>query len=320
MQMEQIFTGLQFFIMKFYTWKRNVQKNTTPYARWKRLGNDMAAAKKRLKYTRYDARGRPIRLDRTVPNNVSSDIAHIGRNQKAHHSKTNEVYGDVVTIGNASLYGFDCCRIPRNTTGNAINARERDTILLKGIKITSLFVNQTAVPMYVRVALVNPKISNTLSELGFFRGHGLARAIDFGGFAGGVKQGLIHRSDPINSDKYNILKTWSLELGPQDQDTTTTQTVQAVEGETEPTTKSLGLGPAKYNNCGGCPCNYKHLNEYVRINRYFSYQSDDQESCTEKLYLCYWFTLAEQAAGDAPVDNAVKMEMRAITYFNEADH
>lgn len=311
--------------MKFYTWKRTVSKNTTPYARWRRLGNEMGAARKRLKYTKYDARGRPMRLDRTIPNNPASDIAHLGRNKKAHHSKTNEVYGDVVNVGNKTLYGFDCCRIPRNTSGNAINARERDTILMKGIKITSLFVNQTPVPMYVRVALVNPKISNTVNELAWFRGHGLARAVDFGGFAGGVKQGLIHRSDPINSDKYNILKTWSLELGPQEQSTTTTEPVanetEPVEGTvTEPTTKSLGLGPAKYNNCGGCPCNYKHLNEYVRINRYLNYESENQESCTEKIFLCYWFTLAEQSAGNPPVDDAVKMEMRAVTYFNEADH
>jgi len=140
--------------MVWYNWKRSVVSNTTPQARWKRLGNEMASAQKRLKYTKYDHRGVPLRyqhkaygnryrLDQTINSRPSSAVNNIGRNYSKTNCKTSvqvSLNGDVNTD---TLFVDGLTVIERDITGNEIDNRERDSILMKGVRIDGFFRNNT---------------------------------------------------------------------------------------------------------------------------------------------------------------------------------
>jgi hypothetical protein len=288
--------------MVWYNWKRNVVRNTTPQARWKRLGNEMAAAQKRLKYTKYDYRGRPTRfnynsrnnpyrLDQTRGSNAAPAANNIGTNFSVTNSKTNIQEAENGSLDSKTLYQIDCTFIPQNVASNDINNRENQSILLKGIRIDAMFRNQTGTPMYVRCALINRKNGATPSTTDFFRGYGTTRSADFD--SGGNAQALRLRSDPINPDEYNIFKSWAFTLSPSSNET------------------QVGYNASDAGN-------WRDLSEYVKFNRYLTYDGGSSVTCTQRIFFVYWVCQANETDTFPAVADAFSRQMRVITYFKDA--
>lgn len=286
--------------MPWYNWKRNVVRNTSAQARWKRLGNEMSSAQKRLKYTKYDHRGVPkryqnkaygnrYRLDQTISNSASAAVNNIGRSYSVTNSKTSVQLSENGFVDTDSLYEAGLTVIERNVTGNEINNRERDTILLKGIRVDAQFRNDTALPLYVRCAIVHRKNGSTVGTNDFFRSYGVNRANDFN--SGGTAGSLRLRSDPINTDEYDVLKTWSYTLHPRVSGTIT-----------------------NYNEVAP---NWVDVSEYVSINRYVRYEGAAGLTCTEKLYFVFWGAQAGSNSTVAPVVNGFKRQLRLVTFFKD---
>lgn len=287
----------------------NLKRKTAPASRMRSLGDSMASARKRqVTYSsrvsaakkagtqimsRFDSRNNPRRLDRTTSFQSSPAVYNIGRAHTDHSNKTNVVENERSARPSETLLQIDTTFIPRNVGNNLINQRDRDTILMKGVRIDALFLNKTTNPMYIRCALVNRKNGATPSTTDFFRGYGDERSADFN--SGGNSAHLVKRSDPINADEYNIFKSWQFTLSPSSAET------------------NIGYNSSDAGN-------WHDLSDYVAINRYLNYDGPGSTTCTERVFFVYWATLAYTQQTSPPVAGAMDVQSRIITFFNDGSN
>lgn len=270
-----------------------VRRETGTYARFKRLGSDLYQAHQRLKFTKYDHRGNPVRLDQTRSSESAPAVRNIGRSTPNTDNKTFVIESERSALNTNTLYQIDCTNIPRNSASNFINYRNRDTILFKGLRIDGLFRNDATNPVYVRCALVNRKNGEAPSTTDFFRGYGDRRGADF--VSGGDIAALRMRSDPINTDEYNVFKSWQFTLSPS--------------------TANTDIG---YNREDAA--NWRDISEYVKINRHLNYDGPGGTTCTERIYFVYWFALGYSTQTMEPLAGAVDRQMRIVAFFNDGSN
>ena len=164
-----------------------------------------------------------------------------------------------------SLYVHSLAILPRNTTGNDVNLRERNRVNIRGFKIYLQFLNKEANRSFsLNVAVVSPKY-DTLAQssfppIAFFRDattNSLER--DFTT----ANSNLIFSKFGINSDLYNVFKHKRYILG---------NTVGDVTGPNQQTGRS-----------------FKTIKWYVPIKRQLRFDGDTGIDRIDDCYLVYWF-------------------------------
>jgi len=202
--------------------------------------------------------------------------------------KTNQVWSSTLDRDSRTLYWDEVTVLSREESASvaSLARRDSDTVILKGVKIDMFAQNKTTQPMYFRMALVHPKNNGNPTTAMFFRAYNTTRSIDFGDTGA---SSLVYRSDPINADEYDVIKTWSCTLGPSG------------DGGTN-------------RNTGAVPA-WQDWSEYVPINKTITYADKNPGTCNDKMFLVYWTEVAFLAGTSAVTVNSWQRQGRLVTYF-----
>ena len=190
-------------------------------------------------------------------------------------------------IGSSGTVNTDTRTLTREAILNvgksdAINARERDIIDLRGFKIClSAINNLTNLPLYLNVAVLSSKFDPTAQPVttNFFRGEGNTRGADFDL----NRQSVEFHCLPVNTDKYFVMshKRYMLSrFGDQNQD---------------------------------------HLTDtyYVPINRQIRYDTSDGNSTNRQFYLVWWCDALNEPSTSIARTDAMQFQWKTVTYFRE---
>lgn len=190
------------------------------------------------------------------------------------------------------LYSDELTAIPQATSAFDIDARRRQLCVVKGFKICLEFHNVTSNPMYVNWAVIAPKGNNDVGTGAspvpvedFFRSNGSERARDFST----TMTALQFHCDPINSDRYEILRHKRMLIGGKP-------------------------GASDYTH--SVKNNYIVNDEYIKLNRQVRWNAS-QETMSGACYLAYWFDELGTSTSGASVANALEVSQNVITYFKE---
>lgn len=174
------------------------------------------------------------------------------------------------------------------TSTNSINARQRDTCNIAGIKLNATFKNELETRVYVNWAVVHGKQGQEISPgtPDFFRGYQNERAIDANA---GTQTGLSYSVNQINTDEFVVLKRGKFMLTPG----VVPSTVQG-----------------QYNYGG----NTKEISCWCKLGRQF-YFDDGSAAPQDQVYFVCW--VADPSAGPTPVSLQMTYRLRAICYWRE---
>lgn len=194
------------------------------------------------------------------------------------------------------------------STVNAINARERNIVNVRGFKIQLIFLALRRDPVMINWAVLHPKELTSTSQFesaDFFRAYGSTfRSENFVqtfGDTSGIEglTPIVHALSPINTDKWIVLKHKRFRLSPASQDNTGTNYTSAFNPD---------LGPS------AC----KVINRYVRVGRQYRYDNsaalNSQDGST---ILLVWCTLLNNDGNTADSSDYVHVSGRVITHFRD---
>lgn len=187
------------------------------------------------------------------------------------------------TYDTRTLYSFELTDL---TEGYDRDQRLRKMINLRGFKVCLELMNLGANALYVNVALLSPKVGQTIDTTGFFRGKDLARGIDFGTPLNGLEFHCL----PINTDRYHVL---------------THKRHQLVSGTGAGTTVDLQSA------------NHTTLDFYQKINRQIRYDSGSTSPIDGRVYLVVWCDSFGAQTASSVVATQLQMTRRAVMYFKE---
>lgn len=174
------------------------------------------------------------------------------------------------------------------TQGDSIFQRERQLIMIKGIKL-SLFVQSLDINNVtnLRWALISPKGGTQSTSINlntdFYQGSNASRYVDFDQ----VANGLHHMTYAINRDKYTIF----------------------AQGK-----KTLAAN-ALANNAGDTS-SFFQLEQYIPIGETVEYNGSASFQSNNPIYLVYWLQ-SPLRNNIAPVPNQYKNSVHSIVYFLE---
>lgn len=189
-----------------------------------------------------------------------------------------------------TLYATNLSVVARNTTANAIDSRNRDVINLRGFKVNLEIKNNGTEPLYFHYAILWNKTADigTPDTLGFFRGSGNKRAIDFSTSL----DALDFHTRGINQDKYLVWKHKKFILN--------------------------GSGAATAISQSGK--NYKQLNMYIPIKRQLRFATDlDSTPISGNVFFVYWADVFMAPVNTVAATNAYSVSMRNVMYFKEVE-
>lgn len=114
------------------------------------------------------------------------------------------------TMNGASMYAWDLLELPEAGATNDIDKRQRDLVNISGCKIDLELKNTTATPIYLNVAVVIPKTSQSVDTTDFFRSYqGGSRGVNFDN---ATLNGIDYHRLVLNTDKYAVVmrQRWCL--------------------------------------------------------------------------------------------------------------
>lgn len=233
------------------------------YKRYKRKGSHRTAKRRRF--------GEPVGLSTTKKSTVVDNVD--------------------VTRQTRTLYSMNVTDIRKPAAGVApdIDERSREIVNLRGFKYCMTFNNLTNKPLFVNLAVVVPKtplITDIAPTVGFFRGTGNERALNF---ANSLNVNDF-RCRPINSDRYIILMHKRVMLS----------------GNVQTSGYTTGSGAS-----------YKVMDGYMKIGRQMRYPTGaGQTTSINQVELVYWMDGWNNTSGTAPA-NVAKVGQRVISYWKE---
>lgn len=183
--------------------------------------------------------------------------------------------------------------------GDTRNARERNVIYIKGLRIRMTFRNNNSLPKWVNVAVLNPKdpfpssggSANLFTTDKFFR---ILGQVDRSPNDGSTMNGLQWGTTPINTDTNNVVWHTRFRLGPR----------------FETTTQAFTTGT-------GAPA-YRTLSRYLKIGKKIAYQTTAGNTCLAPLWLVIYCSSFEEDATAPEAGNAIIYQADLVTYFTDA--
>jgi len=180
--------------------------------------------------------------------------------------------------------------------GDTRDQRERNLVWFKGVRVRGTFRNILNSPMWVHMALVNPRDPfnasgvNELSVGSFFTPLGAtSRAgLDAGTALTGMEWGTL----PINTDTHNVLWHTRFKLG-----------IRFFEA-TQPFTTGSGAP------------NYRSISRYIKIGKKISYKNANGNTCDQPMYLIVWCSFYEEPGGTGTT-NAMTHQQHITVYFSD---
>lgn len=186
-----------------------------------------------------------------------------------------------------TLYERDLTDISKTTT-NEINARQRDTCFVSGVKICMELKNLRSIPLLFNYAVVFDKRGNdqttVLDTTDFFRAMDSDdRSTDFS---------IVLRSNefhclPLNTDRFTVLTHQRMRLGP-------------VSTSSQFTTE---------NNT-----NYRFIEKWVKLGKNLSWNDGH---CQSKIWFIMWADNMLNGSGTAAQTNQFQCDAKFVTYFRE---
>lgn len=197
-----------------------------------------------------------------------------------------QINSDPVAKNTRELNVVDLTDIP-HSTDNSINARQRNVVNVRGVKLCMEVSNSNGAPLYFNMAILSAKDGVAgIQTANFFRASTGERAVDFDQ----TLTGLEFHCLPINVDKYTVLKHKRFRL--------------------------IGTSQASFTERTGK--SYMNLDFYMKLNRQLRWdQTSGIQPISGGVFLVYWADLFQASGGDTPVTGTYSITQRHITYFKE---
>lgn len=179
-------------------------------------------------------------------------------------------------------------RINKDTGNNDINTRQRDSVVISGIKLWLRFDNVSTQDLVVNWAIVSPKHSSFINNLtaDFFRDYTASRAWDINSSA---KTGLSWANAIINNDEFTVLRKGRFKLIPSE----------------DPMAAEVAKSGASY----------KSFRRWLPLQRTFTYSSGN-DTADDTIYFVTWCAHERDAAG-YNTGGGMLYRLKAVTYFRE---
>ena len=185
-----------------------------------------------------------------------------------------------------TLYSTEMTAIPRNTTANDIDKRNRQIAFIRGFKICLEVENLSSKPVYLNVAVLAPKCESIASmSADFFRGSKSERSIDFDT----TLSSLDFHCMSINTDKFTILKHKKL--------------LFAQYGST--------------TNDGGTRTAYTVIDMWVPLNRQIRYEDSTNNYSCNPVHLVYWLDKFGTVGGAAAQGGQMTIAEQTTCVFKD---
>lgn len=164
------------------------------------------------------------------------------------------------TVNSKTLVTNELTNLPRKTSVE-LNGRERDMVNCLGFTIrVCIRSGSSTFASCIRMAVVSPIDSETVDATEFFRGYGNKRGEAF--------TSLLDSSqllfNPINRDTNVVLWEKAFTIGPATDTGTQQNFTRTHDG-------------------------FLTMQTYIKLNRQLRYDNAAGDSCTDKLYLCFWY-------------------------------
>ena len=197
---------------------------------------------------------------------------------------------------------YDMTFLPKTSSSNDANTRQRGLVNMRGFKVCMEIVNKSNVPMYLNLAVISPTGKNTgfsVNALGqaseavfakFFRDQGESN--DRWKTFSNALSALELRCLPINTDEWTVLKHKRMLLGRQPEEQAGTGTLFTQRA------------------------NFKTMEFYKKINRQIMYDGSSGPSAEQPVYLVWWADQWGSSAGAIQAD-IIDWNIRVIKYFKE---
>ena len=229
-------------------------------------------------------------------------VSNVGQRIGTATAKTYETQYGQVNSPTRELNAYDMCFLPKTSSQNDANNRQRGLVNMRGFKVCMEIVNKSAVPMYLNLAVISPTGKNngfTVNNAGqdseaifakFFRDQGTSND-RYKNFSSALSA-LELRCLPINTDEWTVLKHKRMLLGRVPEEL--------------PGTGTLFTQRA----------NFKTFEFYKRISRQIMYDSGSGTSAEQPVYLVWWADQWGTPGGGAQQD-IIDYNLRVIKYFKE---
>lgn len=273
---------------------RSTYRKTPITTKYNRLFNSMLATKKRLagppqvQFSRYE-------LDQIRNAKSQSSVNKSLRSYKQKPVHKRHIADETTPQGSVkagnSLYALECTEIAQ---GDNINQRERQEIMVKGIKVTWYCENQyTDRVLNLRWFLVQEKGSTpgTL-DADFFMGTGTSRMVNFSSLANSTHKMMYS----INREKWTVLAEGKKTLGPR----------KALITHVAP-------GSSQVPEAGDLP-NFTYMEEYFNVGKLVRYDGTGATDERDPIYFVYFFVDPITQSTSAVAGQAYS-RVSALTYF-----
>jgi hypothetical protein len=173
--------------------------------------------------------------------------------------------------------------------GDNINQRTRNLINCRGFKVCMEMRNRSKNRMYCNIAVLSPKVDQTIETTDFFKGTGTTRGNTFSDARSSIE---LHCS-AINTDRYNILKHKRFTFAPNPNEADV------------------------YNPNQGSTS--RNINMYIPLKRQLRFEGTGAQPVDGQVYLVYWFDKFLRKAGDvAGTADDVTVQATNRMYFHDS--
>lgn len=231
-------------------------------------------------YTSY--KSRPKKKGRTAKRKFGA--ADLGDPTPSNNTRRVESEIGVVGLNNKTLGTRDLIRIEKNVAANeAINKRNRDMVLHKGVKVCFTIKSRLQVPVFFNWAVVIPKAQNTVSSDNLLRGNNTERDVAINN----QLTFLDSRCLGINTDLYKVVKRKKMLILPDSDKSATVS-----EGR-----------------------DFRLIEEYFKTNRQL-YFAGDTAAPLQNMHMVWWCDFYNSTTGGG-LSQTVDISYRIINYFND---
>ena len=216
--------------------------------------------------------------------------SRIGEPVGTSSSKQYHIASDQIQFATRSLEFLLLTDFPKQTSAQEVNARERDIVNCRGIRICMLFRNLVANALFLNVAVVYKKDNGTPDTDNFFRSKTLnTRSQNFDT----TLTGLEFHCLPINTDEYVILRHKRYKL----------------------LQKSNGVNAGnEQDNRGSSMLNLKW---YIKMRRQFRFDDFNPRPIDGAVHLVYWCDTCISGGGSPSSPLACELTRSVVTYARE---
>lgn len=244
-----------------------------------------------------------VRMARARRQDYVSQRAGIGTPPDAGNAQSSTMLnGNTANFDTRTPYGNDLTLIAKSDDGlNTIDERQRQTIIISGFSLKWCFINRAVEPMFMNIAVVNPKNQNTptMSTDGFFRDYNLSRDVNFSTSLSGLE---LH-SLPISTDKFRVLAHKRFVIPA----TSTLISKQKTPGDPIETTEANASGLPNIH-CGKL---------WVPLRKGIKFNDDSDDNCESKCFAVFWFDTVSAPKTATAQNDKILGAVHAVTYWTE---